>query len=924
MKVRLSTLREYLAEQHVALLVENRVDDARDKYPDMEDENFDFLVANQPAGSNNKYLMWCCKQADELLANDPDPQGLRIVTQAVRLFDANKQRLQKKDLNQYKDPAEVEAVVDELGGASKNQQSKQAKSDTDVIYNDDHFIVLRPHTTEASCKYGVGTKWCIAATASRNYFHSYSSSNNKFYFVIDKTAEANTPTSKFAIVINEQPTDENHSRIQVFNAPDHQVGLAAVIRHCGSSWPAIWDKIRGHVKTSPHTREVEEAQKATEEHVKTMLKGEQVSGAGLAKIAQDAALTTPVVLALIKQLQGQPANAQGREAIHTVMSRISERAAQLTPEGALAVIKYLPTTKPENEQYWSGNYQMEALIKNAPLTAEAFKELAKSNNDKTIALILRNPNCPQEILESLSARLPDIKDRELKKNIWRALIRKGTITPEQMREAMTSGRSAYDSLAYEVVNYPELTAKLSPELLRLVPISSAHDLKKFLDLPNIPPDLAADLISTHWKELKKDERYELLRKVALPTTEIERIWQGKDQHVRVALLQNPSIGAENAAKFAASRNSAYRFAVAHNPITPVASLQTLAGDESASTRSGVASNPNTPPETLKILGGDEATAVRASVGSNSKSPRSVLDALKKDSDEFVRKSARKTLKSLEQTETFIRMNIGMMSLLTEEMTDDDEQDIMTPHWSELPVRQVPADVFVAIYLLQNNGHASREEIEEAFQSWNPQTETTRHPNRYRRGYYGRRPITVKAKNVWQIIKSDEAYDSSPARTTSPTGKGWWWALAGINKGSVYRLTPTGASIAMETLANIRQTRPNHPWTAKAAPAVKKSPPPRELAPRDVNAVDAAVDGTQAPRPAATAGAPRGPKTTYKVYGKFKGHPAATRLKGQAYVAADGTQFRGGEQAYITPTDDGKLSVKKTDSDHTQTWDPIDG
>lgn len=60
--------------------------------------------------------------------------------------------------------------------------------------------------------------------------------------------------------------------------------------------------------------------------------------------------------------------------------------------------------------------------------------------------------------------------------------------------------------------------------------------------------------------------------------------------------------------------------------------------------------------------------------------------------------------------------------------------------------------------------------------------------------------------------------------------------------------------------------------------------------------------------------------TYKVYGKLKGAPAHTRLKGKAYVAAPGTKFKPGEQAKVAPKD-GKLQVKKADGDHTQLWEP---
>lgn len=902
MKVRLSTLREYLFE-NLFLLAEGRIEDAREKYPDMEDENFDFLVANQPAGSNNKYLMWMCKQADDLLEVDPDPQGLQLVSNAVRLFDGNKQRLEKKDINQYKDVAEVEAAIEKLGGASKNQQAKQARADTDTIYNDDRFTVLRPHTTEASCKYGVGTRWCIAATASHNYFNTYSNSNNKFYFVIDKKAEPNATTSKFAIVINEEPTTDNSSRIQVFNAPDKQVGLGAVIKHCGDKWPAIWEKIKQHVKSQPLTREVEDSRKAVEEHVKSFMNGENVSKESLKKIASDAKLTTPIVLKLIKYMKEYTGPNDYTNPQTAIVQALVHRASELPGDGALALIKHIASTKPENADWWSGRYHLETLIGQSPLSPEAFHELAQSGEDTTLSLILRNPNCPQDIITGLAERLPELQEIGLKKNVYSALIRSGIINDEQMRAAMTIDGG---SMIYQVLYNSDMTDKLSPEMLRLIPIRSSGDMKRMLSLPNAPPDLVADLISTHWKKLSKKELYELLRDVNLPPEMIERIWAGKDPHVRISLLQNPSIGAENASTFVNSRNSAYRFAVAHNSALPGEGLRTLAGDESASTRAAVGSNPNTPEEALRTLSRDEATVVRASVASNSKTPRSILDTLKKDSDDFVRKSARKTLKSFETIENLVHMMTSMQGVLSEAITDDEEDtNTMVPHWTEIPAGSIKAVEFVAIYLLQNNGHAIREDIEAAFQTWNPQHPTTRYVGGRRR--FGRRqPVAVAAKNVWQIIKQDDYNDSS--RSITSGGKGWWWSPAGINKGAMFRLTPSGTSAALESLNKVRQTYSSRQWSTKERPAVKTSSPSREPVAR------AAGEPT----------APRGPKTTYKIYGKFKGHPAATRLKGQAYVAPAGTQFRSGDQAVLTPGDDGKLKVKKPDSDHTQTWDPIDG
>jgi hypothetical protein len=62
------------------------------------------------------------------------------------------------------------------------------------------------------------------------------------------------------------------------------------------------------------------------------------------------------------------------------------------------------------------------------------------------------------------------------------------------------------------------------------------------------------------------------------------------------------------------------------------------------------------------------------------------------------------------------------------------------------------------------------------------------------------------------------------------------------------------------------------------------------------------------------------KETYKIYGKKGAAAAHTRLKGKAFLAPAGSQFKPGESARVEPSGD-KLKVKKADGDHEQLWDP---
>ncbi len=902
MKVRLSILKEYLD----CILVEGRVDDAREKFPEMEDDTFDQIVANQPTGSNNKYLMWSCKQVDE-------GYSIEVVVQAVRLFDGNQQRLKQRDINQYKEPGEIESAVGELG-KSKGQQKAEVRADTDTIYQDDKFLVLRPHTAEASCKYGTGTRWCIAATNSHNYFSSYSTSNNKFYFIIDKTLDASNPASKFAIAYI------SSGNVQVYNAPDKLVKLDVVAQHVGEKWPVIWQKIESHVKANPLTREVEEAQRATEDLIKSLLKGDNISDKSIVKIAKEGKLTDQVVNAVIDRFKHITGPAQGyNDPRAEVSSALSSRAEELSPNSSMKVIKFLSSQRTPNNGYWSGQWYLEKLLEKSPLEPEQLRELSNTEDELILTSLLGNPNTPPDLFDMLTGKVKEFQSREKKSAAYWHIMQSGKMTMAQFQEAITQAPEAVQTM----LSYPE-KAKITIEMLMMITPKSEWEVKKLLSFPNITPEASANIIEKGWKLLNARTLFDILRSTDLATDKIEELWRGKVQSTRTALLQNPSIGAKTASKFAKSNNSAYRFAIAHNPITPEEDLDLLAKDESVSTRSAVAANPKTGHATLTTLASDEGTAVRASVAGNLATPRNVLHAMKKDSDEFVRKVARKTLKSLETTESIIRGMSSMRYILKEEMEDDNMQDIMTPDWQQLPSGSTTTRNFIAIFLLQNNGAATREEINNAWNRW--PAKNSRGPRgwgrRLRQGRY------AENDTVWKALAREENHDSNGSvRTITAAGKGWFWSPPGINVGSIVRLTPVGASMAMNSLKKIqseynadgRYRMKGDPandsqWRTRTATPVAKSAPSKELAPNRTNE----------PTSATATSVPRGPKTTYKIYGKFKGHSASTRLKGQAYVAPADTQFKSGDQAVLSPGEDGKLKVKKPDGDHTQDLDPIDG
>ena len=60
---------------------------------------------------------------------------------------------------------------------------KTAKETSEILADEEDYMMVRPNSEEASCYYGRGTRWCISATQAQNYFNQYTGQGKVFYFV---------------------------------------------------------------------------------------------------------------------------------------------------------------------------------------------------------------------------------------------------------------------------------------------------------------------------------------------------------------------------------------------------------------------------------------------------------------------------------------------------------------------------------------------------------------------------------------------------------------------------------------------------------------------------------------------------------------------------------------------------------------------
>jgi len=158
---------------------------------------------NQDPSGNNKYLMWMVK-----MYVNPEERGTAPfdISSLVQRFHNNVDRLtpefianmqfyseapiskSPKNIDSYASIATLERVMDELeSGMSRKQAEDEAKKGAEKLFEDDRWLVVKPHTLEASCYYGAGTKWCTTEKDS-DHFKDYTS-KGPLYYIIDKSRQ---------------------------------------------------------------------------------------------------------------------------------------------------------------------------------------------------------------------------------------------------------------------------------------------------------------------------------------------------------------------------------------------------------------------------------------------------------------------------------------------------------------------------------------------------------------------------------------------------------------------------------------------------------------------------------------------------------------------------------------------------------------
>ena len=304
MKLLLENWRKYSLLTEQQLLIEGRISDTKLKYPELaknreelDGENIlDVLIDADPSG-NQKYLMGAArilftamKDAEKMGDGNkpfwgkawpedaPDdiysPWGLaKNIASSLQKYHDIMPYIRDADalftdLNKIKTYAELQAIVfaAERKKTQQDQKKKEeeelkraAKESTEFVAKTPYHLVVRPLSKEASCHWGMGTKWCISSTKSQNYFDQYTREGAAFFFLLAKRKEIDPAYKKIAVVLDSEGEFEEY-----FDTEDNNISLQEFITAVSQAITGVptGDEIASMEESEPY--EVETIRKGLE------------------------------------------------------------------------------------------------------------------------------------------------------------------------------------------------------------------------------------------------------------------------------------------------------------------------------------------------------------------------------------------------------------------------------------------------------------------------------------------------------------------------------------------------------------------------------------------------------------------------------------------------------------------------------------
>lgn len=141
-----------------------------------------------------KYIEWICKVISEKGESIVDEMP-HVINRWDVLLNKNQLPRESRDINQFTFDEVVDIIASLADVKSQSDIKKELRGviheESDVVFENDEWVIIVPFSERASNHYGQGTKWCISATQSFNSFNQYTYQYKAhFYFLLSKNSDA--------------------------------------------------------------------------------------------------------------------------------------------------------------------------------------------------------------------------------------------------------------------------------------------------------------------------------------------------------------------------------------------------------------------------------------------------------------------------------------------------------------------------------------------------------------------------------------------------------------------------------------------------------------------------------------------------------------------------------------------------------------
>lgn len=236
------------------------------KVRDLKEQNKNYkidvidVLASMDPSKTNKYLPFmikCTSEWVEWINNELKNETFKEMFEVINDFHDLSERnlLTNKDIYSYKDnQAIIEAVKE---AKEKVTISEVKKNETEVLYEDERWLVLYPLSVRSSNLYGKGTKWCVSSEDNNygKYYKQYTE-NGCLVFVIDKTIkETEYRSNNFAKVAFHNDRNKSDG-VTLWDIKDAQMGVTNAMKVYSMLGEEVISIINERLEKGPTNSEV--------------------------------------------------------------------------------------------------------------------------------------------------------------------------------------------------------------------------------------------------------------------------------------------------------------------------------------------------------------------------------------------------------------------------------------------------------------------------------------------------------------------------------------------------------------------------------------------------------------------------------------------------------------------------------------------